>query len=90
MELQNSTKLAINEAVSRGILPPLLSVEEVRRILGLRSLSGARAVMARGEIGPRVRVGRRYFIRREDFEKALVDRQERQRSKGQPSNDSAG
>jgi len=61
-------------------LPLLLSAKDIQMIFRLRTEAGARVLMARGRVGPRVRVGSRVYIRRDDFERALERQTERKRS----------
>lgn len=62
-------------------LPCLLDARCIQAVFRLKTLAGARMLMARGHIGPRVKVGRRVYIRRADFEKALERKVEGRRSK---------
>ena len=52
--------------------PPLLTVEDLASYLSL-SARGARQVLERGEL-PGFRVGRKWFLRREDLDAAIAEK----------------
>ena len=61
-------------------LPLLLDAKAIQRIFGLKTEAGARALMARGRLGRRTKVGDRVYMRRDELLKALERQTEGRRS----------
>lgn len=60
--------------VRRAAPPAVLLSEDVQTILGLRTRSAAARLMATGDLGPPIRLGRRWAVLRESFLAALQAR----------------
>jgi len=56
-----------DEDVKRAILPEIMLPEDVQRALGLKSKDEARDMMIDGDVGPRVLLASRVYVRRESF-----------------------
>lgn len=62
-------------------LPPLLTASDLAKLLGLTE-HGARALLRRGEL-PAVRIGRKWFVRREALENHIRRQEARQRKRAE-------
>ncbi len=71
---KNLATQAVQEAIQRAFLPPILFVPHIAEVFGIGA-SAARKVIQRGDCGPFFRVGRRLAIRRESFVAALQARE---------------
>jgi hypothetical protein len=62
-------------AVRRGLLPEVLTPDDLAIALGLPSADAARRLLRRGHLCPYARVGQRIYVRRDALLRALAQRE---------------